>query len=43
MIITYTKQFVKDIKKYPELKKKILEIINTFKSANSLTENKENS
>ncbi len=38
MNVTYSKQFVKDIKKYPDLKTKILGIINTFKNANSLTE-----
>ena len=38
MNVTYSKQFIKDIKKYPDLKKKILGIINTFKNANSLTE-----
>jgi len=38
MNVTYSKQFVKDIKKYPHLKIKILGVINTFKNANSLTE-----
>ena len=38
MKITYSKQFIKDVKKYPELKKKILRIINTFKNASTLSE-----
>ena len=36
MKINYTKQFVKDVEKYPLFKLKIFEVIETFKNSNSL-------
>jgi mRNA interferase RelE/StbE len=36
MKVSYTKQFVKDVEKYPLLKLKIFEVIETFKNSNSL-------
>ena len=36
MKVNYTKQFVKDVEKYPLLKLKIFEVIETFKNSNSL-------
>ena len=38
MNVTYSKQFIKDSKKYPDKKRRILRIISTFKNANSITE-----
>lgn len=36
MKVNYTKQFVKDVEKYPLFKLKIFEVIETFKNSNSL-------
>jgi len=38
MKIVYSKQFTKDVKKYPELKNKVFKVIETFRQANSLSE-----
>ncbi|MGM0621883.1 MAG: type II toxin-antitoxin system RelE family toxin [Bacteroidota bacterium] len=38
MKIVYSKQFAKDVKKYPELKNKVFKVIETFRQANSLSE-----
>jgi mRNA interferase RelE/StbE len=38
MNVTYTKQFVKDVEKYPLLKVKVFEIIETFKNSKTLFE-----
>ncbi len=36
MKVIYTKQFVKDVEKYPLLKRKIYQVIDIFKNSNSL-------
>jgi mRNA interferase RelE/StbE len=38
MNVTYTKQFVKDVEKYPLFKRKVFDIIETFKNSKSLSE-----
>jgi len=37
MKITYTKQFIKDAKKYPQFKNKIKEVVSNFQKAKSLS------
>lgn len=38
MKIIYTKQFVKDVEKYPAFKRKVFDIIETFKNSSTLFE-----
>jgi mRNA interferase RelE/StbE len=38
MKVSYTRQFVNDIEKYPHLKRKVFGIIETFKNAKTLSE-----
>lgn len=38
MKVSYTRQFVNDVEKYPQLKRKVFEVIETFKNAKTLTE-----
>ena len=33
MKVSYTRQFVNDIEKYPQLKRKVFDVIETFKNA----------
>lgn len=38
MKVSYTRQFVTDVEKYPQLKRKVSDIIETFKNAKTLSE-----
>ena len=37
MNVAYTKQFIKDVKRYPRYKSQILKIIQTFQNSDSLS------
>ncbi len=38
MKVSYTRQFVTDVEKYPQLKRNVSDIIETFKNAKTLSE-----
>ncbi len=38
MKVSYTRQFVNDVEKYPQLKRKIFDVTQTFKNAKTLSE-----
>lgn len=38
MKVSYTRQFVNDVEKYPQFKRKIFDVTQTFKNAKTLSE-----